>query len=113
MCMPWQSIKAGQRSYVCFLTTLLKAVLHHVQGPEVEYALRCIPLGGYVAFPDDDPEQQYPADDPDLLSNRPIRDRALVISAGVIANVIFAWTLLFTQVRSVLSLLSLSGEVLL
>ncbi|KAK9808212.1 hypothetical protein WJX73_009389 [Symbiochloris irregularis] len=67
------------------------------KGAEVDYSLRAIPLGGYVAFPDDDPDLQYPADDPDLLLNRPIRDRAIVVSAGVIANVIFAWSILFAQ----------------
>lgn len=51
-----------------------------------------------MAFPDDDPKLQYPVDDPDLLNNRPILDRAAVISAGVIANVIFAWSILFTEV---------------
>jgi membrane-associated protease RseP (regulator of RpoE activity) len=30
------------------------------QGPEVEYSLRAIPLGGFVAFPDDDPDCPYP-----------------------------------------------------
>ena len=64
----------------------------------MEYVLRAIPLGGYVGFPDDDPDLKYPQDDPDLLRNRPILDRAVVISAGVIANVIFAWSILFTQV---------------
>lgn len=71
------------------------------QGEEVEYSLRLFPLGGYVAFPDDDPEakeRQYPIDDPDLIRNRSIPERALVISAGIIANMIFAWSVLFTQV---------------
>ena len=40
------------------------------QGPQVEYSLRAIPLGGYVGFPDDDPESPYPPDDPDLLRNK-------------------------------------------
>ena len=31
------------------------------EGPEVEYSLRAIPLGGFVAFPDDDPDCPYPA----------------------------------------------------
>ncbi|CAL5226212.1 g9051 [Coccomyxa viridis] len=70
------------------------------QGKEVEYSLRAIPLGGYVAFPDDDPESKFPADDPDLLKNRSIPQRALVISAGVLANIIFAYSLLFTQVAT-------------
>jgi len=71
------------------------------KGPEVEYSLRAIPLGGFVAFPDDDPDCPYPADDPDLLRNRPIKDRALVIGAGVTANVIFALAILLTQVNTV------------
>ena len=71
------------------------------QGPEVEYSLRAIPLGGFVAFPDDDPDCPYPEDDPDLLRNRPTADRALVVSAGVAANVAFALAILFAQVTTV------------
>ncbi|KAG1658795.1 hypothetical protein FOA52_011737 [Chlamydomonas sp. UWO 241] len=81
------------------------------QGPEVEYSLRLIPLGGFVAFPEDDPtkvdekgdpiELLYPADDPNLLNNRSIPERALVISAGVIANVIFAFVALLVQASTV------------
>ena len=71
------------------------------QGPEVEYSLRAIPLGGFVAFPDDDPDCPYPEDDPDLLRNRPTLDRALVVSAGVAANVAFALAILFAQVSTV------------
>lgn len=76
-------------------------VLLKYQGAETEYAIRAIPLGGYVGFPDDDPESNLPADDPDLLRNRPILDRAIVISAGVIANLIFAYFLLVGQVATV------------
>lgn len=67
----------------------------------MEYGLRAFPIGGYVAFPDDEPECPYPEDDPDLLRNRPAKDRALVISAGVIANVVFAMSTLLTQVSTV------------
>lgn len=28
----------------------------------MEYSLRLLPLGGFVAFPDDDPESQYPGE---------------------------------------------------
>ena len=37
-----------------------------------------------------------------LPQNRPVRDRAIVISAGVIANCIFAFGILFTQVQGLL-----------
>jgi membrane-associated protease RseP (regulator of RpoE activity) len=76
-------------------------VLLKYQGPETEYALRAFPLGGYVGFPDDDPDSEIPPDDPDLLRNRPILDRAIVISAGVIANLIFAYFLLVGQIATV------------
>ena len=73
-------------------------ILWKYQGPETEYALRGLPLGGYVGFPDEDPDSTIPKDDPNLLSNRPVLDRAIVISAGVIANLIFAYFLLVTQI---------------
>ena len=73
-------------------------ILLKYQGPETEYAIRAFPLGGFVGFPDDDPDSTIPLDDPNLLRNRPILDRAIVISAGVIANLIFAYFLLVGQV---------------
>lgn len=60
----------------------------------VTYALRALPLGGFVSFPDDEEDSPIPADDPDLLRNRPIPQRALVISAGVLANLLLAWVVL-------------------
>ncbi len=77
-------------------------ILWKYQGPETEYALRAIPLGGFVGFPDDELEESgIPANDPNLLRNRPVLDRAIVISAGVIANLIFAYFLLVTQIGTV------------
>ncbi len=72
-------------------------VLVKYQGAETEYAVRAFPLGGYVGFPDDDPESDISPEDPNLLRNRPVLDRAIVISAGVIANLIFAYFLLVGQ----------------
>ncbi|MDB9540805.1 RIP metalloprotease RseP [Anabaenopsis tanganyikae CS-531] len=73
-------------------------VLWKYQGSQTEYAIRAFPLGGFVGFPDDDPDSDIPPNDPNLLRNRPILDRAIVISAGVIANLIFAYFLLVSQV---------------
>jgi membrane-associated protease RseP (regulator of RpoE activity) len=73
-------------------------VLLKYQGKQTEYALRALPLGGFVGFPDDDPDSDIPPNDPNLLRNRPLLDRAIVISAGVIANLIFAYFLLVVQV---------------
>jgi membrane-associated protease RseP (regulator of RpoE activity) len=76
-------------------------ILWKYQGPETEYALRAFPLGGFVGFPDDDPDSTIPPNDPNLLKNRPVLDRAIVISAGVIANLIFAYFLLVVQLGTV------------
>ncbi len=76
-------------------------ILWKFQGPDTEYALRAVPLGGFVGFPDDDPESDIPANDPDLLRNRPVLDRAIVISAGVIANMVFAYLVFVVQFGSI------------
>jgi membrane-associated protease RseP (regulator of RpoE activity) len=76
-------------------------VLLKYQGPQTEYAIRAFPLGGYVGFPDDDPDSAIPPEDPNLLRNRPVLDRAIVISAGVIANLIFAYLVFVAQFSTV------------
>jgi membrane-associated protease RseP (regulator of RpoE activity) len=76
-------------------------VLWKYQGAETEYAIRAFPLGGYVGFPDDDPEGHIPLHDPDLMRNRPILDRAIVIGAGVFANFLFAYLCLCLMVVTV------------
>ena len=63
----------------------------------VTYALRLLPLGGFVAFPDDDEDSTIPLDDPDLLRNRPLPQRALVIAAGILANLALALAILLGQ----------------
>eukprot|EP00286_Rhodomonas_abbreviata_P024469 CAMPEP_0181291856 /NCGR_PEP_ID=MMETSP1101-20121128/2194_1 /TAXON_ID=46948 /ORGANISM="Rhodomonas abbreviata, Strain Caron Lab Isolate" /LENGTH=420 /DNA_ID=CAMNT_0023396283 /DNA_START=271 /DNA_END=1534 /DNA_ORIENTATION=- len=85
----------------------------------IEYSLRALPLGGYVSFPEvyteekkgeeegagagdkeDEDEIQYSEDDPDLIQNRPALQRALVISGGVVFNMILAWMALFGTVST-------------
>ncbi|MBC1261561.1 RIP metalloprotease RseP [Synechococcus sp. BSF8S] len=87
----WQGIRVSGFS-IGFGPALLQR-----QRRGVQFALRAIPLGGYVAFPDDDEDSDIPSDDPDLLRNRPLPQRALVIAAGVIANLLLAWAVLFGQ----------------
>lgn len=73
---------------------------------ETEFTIRALPLGGYVAFPEhtsideESGEVQYD-DDPNLLQNRPVLDRAIVISAGVIANLILAWSAICVSVAAI------------
>ncbi len=50
-------------------------------------------FGGYVSFPDDDKDSNLPQNSPDRLMNKPIWQRAIIFSAGVIANVICAYVL--------------------
>ncbi|KAL5987407.1 hypothetical protein ACLOJK_038573 [Asimina triloba] len=45
--------------------------------------------------------ESLPVDDVNLLKNKPILDRVLVISAGIVANIIFAFVIIFVQVVSV------------
>ncbi len=52
-------------------------------------------LGGYVAFPDDEKDEVLPADSPDRFMNRPVYQRLVVVSAGVFANVVCAFVLVF------------------
>lgn len=63
----------------------------------VTYSLRALPLGGFVSFPDEETDSDISKDDPDLLRNRPIHQRAFVISAGVIVNLFIAWIVLIGQ----------------
>ena len=64
----------------------------------VTYALRLLPLGGFVSFPDNNDEtNNIPSDDPDLLRNRPVPQQILVIAAGVLANLLLAWLVILGQ----------------
>lgn len=60
---------------------------------ETEILIHAFLLGGYVAFPDDDKDCDLPEDSPERFTNKPIWQRAIVVSAGVIANVICALAL--------------------
>lgn len=57
---------------------------------DVEVLVHACLLGGYVAFPDDDKDSDLPLDSKDRFINRPVWQRMIVISAGVIANIITA-----------------------
>ena len=63
----------------------------------ITYSIRALPLGGFVSFPDDEQDSEISIEDPDLMRNRSIPQRALVISAGVIANLLLAWLVLIGQ----------------
>lgn len=58
---------------------------------ETTFLIHAFLLGGYVAFPDDEKDCDLEEDSPERFINKPIYQRALVVSAGVIANVICAY----------------------
>lgn len=62
---------------------------------DVEVLVHAFLLGGYVSFPDDEKDSDLPADSEDRFVNKPVWQRMVVISAGVIANIITAFVLVF------------------
>ena len=62
---------------------------------DVEYCIHACLFGGYVAFPDDDPENTLPKDSPERFENQPIGSRLAVMLAGVTVNAILGWVLMF------------------
>jgi regulator of sigma E protease len=62
---------------------------------DVEYLIHACLLGGYVAFPDDEKDSDLPADSPERFVNNPVWKRIIVISAGVVTNLIVAFLLVF------------------
>ena len=57
---------------------------------DVEVLVHAFLLGGYVSFPDDEKESGVVIPDEDKFMNKPVWKRMVVISAGVIANIITA-----------------------
>ncbi|MBD5401750.1 RIP metalloprotease RseP [bacterium] len=62
---------------------------------DVEVLVHAFLLGGYVSFPDDEKDSDLPADSEERFINKPVWQRMVVISAGVIANIITAFVLVF------------------
>lgn len=60
---------------------------------DITLVIHAFLFGGYVSFPDDDKDSNVPQDSQDRLMNRPIWQRAVVFSAGVLANVVCAFVL--------------------
>ncbi len=59
-----------------------------------DYCLSLIPLGGYVKLLGENPGEPLPPEElPYSFSHRPLRDRALIVLAGPVANFVLAWLL--------------------
>ncbi len=65
--------------------------LYETKWGETKICIHSFLLGGYVSFPDDDPDSDIPKDSPERIANRKVWERFLVISAGVTANAIIAY----------------------
>ena len=62
---------------------------------DVEVLVHAFLLGGYVSFPDDEKETGVSIPDEDKFMTKPVWKRMIVISAGVVANIITAIVLVF------------------
>jgi len=61
---------------------------------ETTLCLHPVLLGGYVSFPDDNPDSDVPADSPRRFENQPIKNRAAIAVAGVVVNAIMAYLIM-------------------
>ncbi|MEB3286207.1 MAG: RIP metalloprotease RseP [Vampirovibrionales bacterium] len=61
---------------------------------EVEYCIHLLLLGGYVSFPDDNPDSAIPKDSPQRFENQPLINRFAVAIAGVTVNALLAWVIM-------------------
>jgi len=61
---------------------------------ETEYCLHAALFGGYVAFPDDNPDSDLPKDSPLRFENKTVLQRFAVAVAGVTVNAILGWAIM-------------------
>lgn len=73
----------------------LGPVLYETKWGDTKILVHALLLGGYVGFPDDDENCELEKDCPERFMNKPIYQRAIVVSAGVLANIICAFTFVF------------------
>lgn len=69
--------------------------LYQTQWGDTKILIHACLLGGYVSFPDDEKDCDLAEDSPERFLNRPVYQRAIVVSAGVIANIICAFAFVF------------------
>lgn len=61
---------------------------------ETTFCLHPVLLGGYVSFPDDDPNSDIPLDSPKRFENQPILQRAAIAVAGVAVNFVLGYLIM-------------------
>lgn len=60
----------------------------------IEYCVHAALFGGYVAFPDDNPDSAVPHDSPERFENRPLPQRFAIAIAGIAVNAILGWVIM-------------------
>jgi membrane-associated protease RseP (regulator of RpoE activity) len=70
--------------------------LFEYQCGETTFCLHPVLLGGYVSFPDDNPESSVAVDSPQRFENKPLWARAAIAIAGVTVNAILAYALMLS-----------------
>lgn len=61
----------------------------------LELCLHILPLGGYVAFPDDDVNSRVPPGSKKRFENQPPLNKAAIALAGITVNALLAWLLIW------------------
>lgn len=69
--------------------------LYETKWGDTKILIHAFLLGGYVAFPDDEKDCGLPAGSSERFLNKPVYQRAIVVSAGVMANVLCAFAFVF------------------
>lgn len=67
-----------------------KVLVRRTDRHGTEWALSAIPLGGYVKFRDDPSPTDTPSRGREAFSQQPLRNRAAIVAAGPIANLLLA-----------------------
>lgn len=61
---------------------------------DTEFCLHLALFGGYVAFPDDNPESEIPKDSPERFENKTVFQRFAVAIAGIAVNALIGWAIM-------------------
>lgn len=69
--------------------------LYETKWGDTKVLIHAFLLGGYVSFPDDEKDCGLSKNSPERFMNKPIYQRAVVVSAGVFANILCAFFFVF------------------
>lgn len=67
---------------------------------DTEFCVHLALFGGYVAFPDDNPESDIPKDSPERFENKTVFQRFAVAIAGITVNALLGWAIMVVVAMS-------------